>query len=264
MIYYKKYDLEGNMVMKETKREQIHKAIKKILEDKPEGLRYSEIINTLKEKFPDFPENTLHGSTWDLRQDIIKGEEKDIVCPERGIYILYKYYKELKEEKEPKKQIQEDDFYKKFAEYLKNELEECTRAIPLGGNRFQDKWGTPDVLGVYKFSEADPLRPPLEIISAEIKLDITQLVTAFGQACAYKLFSHKVYLVVPKQANLEISRIESLCMRFGIGLILFNKDNPESPDFEIRTRAAKTEPDYYYSNKYITSLDEKEKKELLG
>ena len=45
--------------------------------------------------------------------------------------------------------IEEEDFYEKFADYLVKELEECTKAISLGGNRFQDKWGTPDVLGVY-------------------------------------------------------------------------------------------------------------------
>jgi hypothetical protein len=32
---------------------------------------------------------------------------------------------------------------------------------------------------------------PTEIVSAESKTDTTQLVTAFGQTCAYKLFSQK-------------------------------------------------------------------------
>ena len=90
------------------------------------------------------------------------------------------------------------------------------------------------------------------------------MVTAFGQACAYKIFSHKVYLVIPKQAEQEIPRIESLCMRFGIGLILFNKEEPQDPNFEIRSRAAKNEPDYYYVNKYIKLLTEKETRDLLG
>lgn len=145
-----------------------------------------------------------------------------------------------------------------------NELEECTGAIPLGGGKFKDKWGTPDVIGVYKFSEVEPIRPPIEIVSAEIKVDANQLVVAFGQACCYKLFSHKVYLVVPKQAQLEIPRLESLCMRFGIGLILFNNENIQEPAFEIRTRALKSEPDYYYVNMYIQRLTKEDIRRLLG
>ncbi len=101
----------------------------------------------------------------------------------------------------------------------------------------------------------DPIKPPIEIVSAEIKLDTNQLITAFGQACAYKLFSHKVYLVVPKKSlEPDLGRIESLCFKFGLGLVLFNTDNPQNPSFEIRTRALKTEPDYYYVNHYIKKL----------
>jgi hypothetical protein len=89
------------------------------------------------------------------------------------------------------------------------------------------------------------------------------LITAFGQACAYKLFSHKVYLVIPRTAGEDISRIESLCMRFGIGLITFDL-NPSEPNFQIRTRASKSEPDYFYLNKYLKKLDEKIIKRLFG
>ena len=143
-----------------------------------------------------------------------------------------------------------------------NDLEECTKAIPLGGSKFGDKWGTPDVLGVLKFSEAESFRPPLEIISAEIKTDTTQLITAFGQACCYKIFSHKVYLVIPNDAEKDIKRIESLCLKFGIGLVLFNKLDKNNPAFEIRTRAVKSEPDYFYINEYIKKIKE-EIKELF-
>lgn len=103
--------------------------------------------------------------------------------------------------------------------------------------------------------ESDAVRPPVEIISAEIKTDANQLITAFGQACAYKIFSHKVYLAVPKEADTE--RIESLCARFGIGLILFNKNDAQDPRWEIRTRAVKSEPDYFYVNEYLQRLGEK-------
>ena len=45
---------------------------------------------------------------------------------------------------------------------------------------------------------SDIIQAPVEIVAAEIKLDMAQLVTAFGQACAYCLFAHKSYLVIPK------------------------------------------------------------------
>lgn len=249
--------------MIDSTKQKIFELIKEYLKEEPEGARYSQIIAYLKKQLPRMPENTLHHSLYNFKQRIINGSEKEVVIPARGLYILSKYQKgELQPKEETK--IKEEDFYEKFADYLVNELEECTKAIPLGGNRFQDKWGTPDVFGIYKFSEADPIRPPLEIVSAEIKTDTTQLITAFGQACAYKIFSHKVYLVVPKQAESDIPRLESLCMRFGIGLILFDKDNLNYPEFQIRTRAMKSEPDYFYVNLYIQKLSKDDIKKLLG
>ena len=183
---------------------------------------------------------------------------------QRGtLYILRKYYESASEDKPEdklnennKKKHYEKDFYQSFADYLKNNLEECSEAIALGGNIFGDKWGTPDVLGINKFPDRKVFKPLIEIVSAEIKTDTNNLVTAFGQACAYKLFSHKVYLVIPKEAEKDVARIESLCLRFGIGLILFDRENPENPKFEIRTRAIKQEPDYFYVNEYLGNKEE--------
>jgi hypothetical protein len=63
-------------------------------------------------------------------------------------------------------------------------------------------------------------------VEKSLKLDPNQLVVAFGQACAYKLFSHKVYLVVSKGSE-EIGRLKPLCLRFGLGLILFEIEGKE-------------------------------------
>jgi hypothetical protein len=243
-----------------TQREKIIKKTLEILENRPNGIRYSELFREIKNQLPEVPENTIHGTIWDLDK-----KTSEIEKPERGIFILKRYLKEsvetkLKEVERTVRGISEAVFYNSFADYLVKDLGECTKAIPLGGNKFGDRWGTPDVLGVYKFSETDPIRPPIEIISAEIKIDTNQLVTAFGQACSYKLFSHKVYLVIPNEAERDIGRIESLCSRFGIGLILFDKNNPQNPNFEIRTRATKSEPDYFYVNEYLRRLGEDSKK----
>ena len=151
---------------------------------------------------------------------------------------------------------QEEAFYHPFADWLQNDLEDVTKAIPLGGNRFKDKWGTPDVIGKRDSKPSDIIKPPVEIVSAEIKTNTSQLITAFGQACAYCLFSHRSYLVVPSQAAPEeISRLDSLCQVFGIGLVLFDAVNPEDPKFEIRTRPRKQEPDAHYINKYMKEIE---------
>jgi len=116
--------------------------------------------------------------------------------------------------------------------------------------------GTPDVIGKRESKRSDIIKRPTEIVSAEIKLDSFQLVTAFGQACAYKLFSHKSYLVVPRQSSdEERDRIDSLCQIFGIGLVFFDAINPTAPNFEIRVRPSRHEPDLFYTNKYIALIE---------
>lgn len=256
-----------------TQREKIIKKTLELLKNQPDGLRYSGLFQEIKNSLPEVPENTIHGTIWDLNKKV-----KQIAKPERGVFILTKYLSQEKQAEVLRKQVSreiakksitevkksimpnEEKFYSSFADYLVNDLGECTKAIALGGNKFGDKWGTPDVLGIYKFSETDPIRPPIEIISAEIKTETNQLVTAFGQSCSYKLFSHKVYLVIPKDAERDVSRIESLCSRFNIGLILFDRNDPKNPDFEIRTRASKSEPDYFYVNEYLKRLGEDSRK----
>ena len=137
-----------------------------------------------------------------------------------------------------------------------NEVEECTKAISLGGSRFKDKWGTPDVIGKRESKRSDIIQAPVEIVSAEIKPDVSQLVTAFGQACAYCLFSHKSYIVVSKKSpDEEIARLDGLCQVFGIGLVLFDSDNPKDPRFTIRVRPRYQQPDLFYANRYMKLIE---------
>ena len=245
-----------------TQREKILNKIREILESRPNGIRYSELHSEVKNALPEINVNTIHGNLWYLKQKIDNGEIKEIVRPEKGLYVLEKYLEGSQCEVVSKRGIEttnvvilEKSFYKPFAEYLVNDLEECTKAVPLGGNRFQGRWGTPDVIGTYRI--LGPIQSPVEVVSAEIKTDANQLITSFGQACSYKLFSHKVYLVIPKDArNIDIKRIESLCLKFGLGLILFNRNNKDNPEFEILTRAVKSEPDYFYLNKYLKLIED--------
>lgn len=95
----------------------------------------------------------------------------------------------------------------------------------------------------------------IEIVSAEIKIDTSAAIVAFGQAAAYRLFSTKVYIAMPVSLGEEdLSRLESLCMLFGIGLAVFSLNNG-SPDFSIRMRAQRYSPDMFYVNEFADRLN---------
>jgi len=85
----------------------------------------------------------------------------------------------------------ESEFYDSFGEWLKSELDEVTDVVAVGGAGFRAKWGTPDVLGVYKPLASNLVKFSIEIVSAEVKVNPQEAITAFGQAAAYRLFSAK-------------------------------------------------------------------------
>ncbi len=97
--------------------------------------------------------------------------------------------------------------------------------MALGGSVLKSKWGTPDVLGVLKPRTQDLLKFEPQIVSAEVKIDPGQPVVAFGQAVAYRLFSHKSYIVVPNTTSEDdLSRLKALCSIHGVGLVTFTLD----------------------------------------
>ena len=242
-----------------TRRETITAKAIQVLKSNPEGIRYSDLVRRLQTEYPDIPVNTIHGTVWNLEVRI----PNEIYKPARGLFrhTTFRQTGEKEEKQEipvsTAEKIREEDFYEPFAEWLVNELEECTKAIPLGGNRFRDKWGTPDVVGIREPRKSDIVKPPTDIVAAEVKIDSGNLITAFGQACSYKLFSHKSYIVVPRDSPAEdVARLDALGRIFGIGLILVDVSNPGDPKFEIRVRATKHEPDMFYVNKYMKLIED--------
>ena len=226
------------------------------VESNPDGVRYSALHKLITAEYPEIPPNTVHGALHKFRSEL----PKDIYLPTRGLYRHTKF-QEQEEAKVPtpssRRKVKEEDYYEPFADWLVNELEECTKAIPVGGNSFRDKWGTPDVVGIREAKRSDIIKPPTEIVAAELKIDIGGLITAFGQACAYKLFAHRSYIVVPINASEDdVSRLDSLARIFGIGLILFSADDPKQPNFQIRARAARHEPDIFYVNRYLKLVED--------
>jgi len=227
----------------------IQKAIE-LVEAASSGKRYSDLVKEIASAFPDIPVNTIHGSLHKFRTEL----PATLYQPSRGLYRAIKFRDEgEKQEAEvskklKKEKIREEDFYDVFGEWLINELEECTRSISVGGNKFKDKWGTPDVVGIREARRSDIIKPPTEIVSAEIKLDPANLITAFA---------HKSYIVVPDNASEDdIARLDALSRIFGIGLVIFNPLEPKNPDFRIRSRAAREEPDMFYVNKYLKLVED--------
>lgn len=227
-----------------------------MLKGHPQGRRWKDVFQELQTAFPDYPWGTLAGSIWDLD----KQAPERVGKLARGIWILKEYMHapsagEMQAVETPDSKPKEEEFYEAFAVYLETELQECTKVTALGGNILGDKWGTPDVMGVLKPKSSDIIKFPVEIVSIEVKTETNQLITAFGQACSYKLFSHKTYIAVPSDSAIaDIERLESLCLIFGIGLITFDRKDPKKPGFSIRCRAMKTEPDMFYVNEKISKV----------
>lgn len=162
------------------------------------------------------------------------------------------------------KTINEEKHYSKVAEYLEKE-HECTKAIALGGKGKKGwRWWMPDVVGVSKFYlKGDVMQFPAEIVSVEVKASINS-IKGVGQACAYLLFSHRVYFVTPNprgkgltETQKEVGmRIESLCHKLGIGLVYFPRfrKGGTSTIYTKKLGARHHSPDMFYVNKFFKDL----------
>lgn len=231
---------------------EIPELAKEIIAETPGGIRYSSLVRRISQLHPETPENTIHGNVWDLDKTF----SGQVLKPSRGLFV---HVGEKPMVDQPAVSatgvaVRESDFYEPFAEWLKTDLDEATDAIALGGAGMRSKWGTPDVVGVFKPVPSNRVKFDLEIISAEVKVDPRESIVAFGQAMAYRLFSHKVYLVLPSTVPEEDQgRIEALALLFGAGFVLFDP-NPEDPQFRVRVRAQRFAPDMFYVNDFADRL----------
>ncbi|MBC7333941.1 MAG: hypothetical protein H5T85_05750, partial [Actinobacteria bacterium] len=144
------------------KREEIIKKVIEILKSNPDGIRYSNLIRKIHEELPEIPINTIHGTVWNLDKRL----PDEIYKPEKGLWRHTEFRDRVisREGQKPTQGIKEEAFYKPFADWLVGEVEECIKAIPLGGNKFKDKWGTPDVIGVREPFKGDIIKFPTEIV----------------------------------------------------------------------------------------------------
>jgi hypothetical protein len=242
------------------------------LNEAPQGIRYMELVKKVHDSAPETPINTVHGSVYSL------SKTHEIVRPSRGLWVLKKYAQSVESEvkgvaERQNKEIEveargeriklaEEEFYGAFADWLRTDAEEVVETLVMGGATFKNKWGTPDVIGVYKPRKSDFISFALEIVSAELKIDPAQSVVAFGQACAYRLFSHKTYVVMPETiAPDDQSRLEALCSIYGVGLVLFRLD-PHDPRFRTTVKAQRFEPDMFYANEFARRLHDFSKEDF--
>lgn len=219
-----------------------------LLGGSPGGLRFAQLVDKIAAQSPNTPHGTITGTI----RDLPARRPHEVSKPSRGLYVAAQAPEVVKKPVASSVCL-EADYYSSFAEWLKNELDEATQAVTLGGTMGK-KWGTPDVLGVYRPTAAQRFKFEPQLIAAEIKIDVNTSVTAFGQAAAYRLFASKSYIVMPTTMSEEDrDRLESLCMLFGVGFVQFALDK-SNPQYTIRIRAQRFEPDMFYVNEFADRL----------
>ena len=250
-------------------RQQIHERALQVLEANPQGVRWSDLLRAVEADAPGTPHNSIHGGIHNL----LTTRTAQIVKVARGTYQLAKYVEaddaiaSAREEDTVTTPVQaetpgfetltEQDFYASFAEWLK-ENDEATEAAALGGSSLGGKWGTPDVIGVLKPRAQDIFKFEPQIVTAEIKAIPNQPVVAFGQAVAYRLFSHRSYIVVPNSTSSDdMSRLKSLCSIHGVGLVTFAL-NRDQPDYVVVILPVNATPDMFYVNNMLERLKSSE------
>jgi hypothetical protein len=219
-----------------------------------EGIKTGDLISQISAMSPETPWDTIWGAIRYLHKDY----PQEISKPTRGRYVPVNATAiGPPAEVEPAAKsayVKEEPFYEPFARFLTEDLGEVTDAVALGGASKGVKWGTPDVLGVYKAGKYDIVQFKEEIVSVEIKTNPNEPVTAFGQAVAYRLFSTKTYIAMPaimKPDDKE--RLEALCTLFGVGLVFFDLV-PSKPNWQIRVSSQKFNPDMFYVNLFAENL----------
>jgi hypothetical protein len=246
-------------------REQIREQAMKVLEAHPQGIGWAEILRAVGATSPETPRFSIQGGV----HHMLSTRTDEIVKVARGTYQLAKFVAAdeaianaqdlatvatpVKAEAPGAELLTEQDFYASFAEWL-TENDEVTVAAAFGGSSLGGKWGTPDVIGVLKPRAQDIFKFEPQIVTAEIKAVPNQPVVAFGQAVAYRLFSHKSYIVVPRLTTSDdMNRLTSLCSLHGVGLVTFTLDK-EQPDYTVVVVPVVAAPDMFYVNNMLERL----------
>lgn len=245
---------------------QIRALGREIVLQHPNGIRFAEIVQQIMRALPEAKKTAVQAQ---VANYLVPAYPSELTKPSRGLFtpLAPETAAAAPTPPPPEGFQKEEEVYGPFALWLQNDLEEATEAVGLGGAGLKTKWGTPDVVGVYEPLASQLIKFSPEIVAAEIKLDPAQPVVAFGQAIAYRLFAARTYVVMPSTMGEEDqSRLESLCLLFGVGFVIFNPSTKE-PAFEIRLRAQRFSPDMFYVNEFanrLQALDAAKFQKLFG
>lgn len=227
----------------------IQQSALQIIQQNGGSIRFTPLKLALNTQYPNVPDGTITNAIRLLTQNL----QGQVVKSAPGLYVSAG--STIVPLSPTVNSLPESAFYQPLADYLRDDLDEATAAEPLGGSGLGQRWGTPDVVGTYKRQASDRIDFPTEIITGEVKIDPTASVVAFGQAMAYRLFSTRVYLAMPKTVpQAELRRLEALCLLFGVGLIVFDGTNATTPNFVSLTRAQRFSPDMFYVNEFASRL----------
>lgn len=237
-----------------------------MLHDRPEGMRFTDLVDALNRNHPSRTAKAIGNDIVGLDRAL----PTQVFKPSKGLYMHCRFRPDDRtaSAQEVAKAgatarrgvapLPEHVFYSSFANWLRDDLEEVTQVIVLGGNTFRDRWGTPDVLGKFESRRSDVVKGMTLIVASEVKADVADLLKGFGQACAYRLFAHKSYLVIPQHTPTdELDRLEALCRMHGVGLVTFDARNSARPSYRLLVRPIKHEPDLSYTNKYVRLVERK-------
>jgi hypothetical protein len=113
--------------------QQIRELAKLIVCEHPSGILYSELVRLISERNPETPINTIHGSVWNLDTRLPTLIHK----PSWGLFQPLQSLSAVNTSDTPTLKLpREEEFYAPFAAWLKNELDEVTVAVPMGGAGF--------------------------------------------------------------------------------------------------------------------------------
>ncbi|GEM_PF-6956936 len=146
--------------------EMIRERAREIVLARSDGVRFAQLRDEILQSYPETPRGTVEGTLMRLTSEV-----SDVLKPSRGLYVAANSAKAVTQKKPPTVPIGtqgEEDFYKPFAEWLTSE-DEVTSAVALGGAVMKNKWGTPDVVGVYRSLKSHAIDFSPEIVTAEIK-----------------------------------------------------------------------------------------------
>lgn len=232
------------------------KAYEFIQESGEDGIRHSELYAKIKRIYPSYKDKVIQSQISDLPK-LAEYRGKIEHEPYGPFRAKLSSYTKGAAKKQTKKSLREDAFYQPFAQYVEENLKECTSVKVLGGSILGRKWATPDIVGYFKVGSAESFSREPEILVGELKISnsYNDFITAFGQAMAYTVYAHKVYIAIPETGDPDgLDLIESLCVLYGIGLLLFEPTDPDNPNFTLRNRAQRHEPDIEYLNDYGSKI----------